>query len=150
MKPEPIFRNLRQYPLDAQFKLAQSPFDGYLRIETPFFFKDGNLLDIWVSQLQGVGNKSYFKVSDLGETVDWLWCQSGNFELTTFEKQIIKEDIARYGVVFDGYQFQAPCPMSEPIRDVVFQVAQASLGLAACVSWELQLTRLQTRANKEI
>src|SRR4030081_2258385 len=63
--------------------------NGYTRVRTPFLYPDGDVIDVFVSEEDGV-----FTVTDLGETLRWLKMQSISGVRRSPRQQKLIEDVA--------------------------------------------------------
>ena len=63
-----------------------SPADQYIRIQTPFLYPDGDIIDIF---FQGEGNTG--TLTDLGETMRWLRMQTITQRQTLKQQQLIAD-----------------------------------------------------------
>lgn len=94
----------------------------YLRIETPFLFPDGDVIDLFCSV-----DGEVITVSDLADTVGWLCTQSVSRRRSPKQNALIKDVCVTLGVEFYRGMLQARCRDGDDLSRVVIRVAQAAL-----------------------
>ena len=94
----------------------------YERIRTPYLYPDGDYIDLYCDT-----RSSVITITDLAETVSWLWMQSAAQRRSLKQNQLIKDTCETHGVEFRQGMLQAQCKPGEPLAEVVTRVAQAAL-----------------------
>ncbi len=69
------------------------PLDNYIRIRTPFMYPDGDSVDLYLKE-QG----AILMLTDLGETLQWLWMQQVAERRTKKQERLIQDIAAGAGV----------------------------------------------------
>lgn len=94
----------------------------YERIRTPYLYPDGDHIDLFCK----VGDDAV-TVTDLAETINWLWMQSHVRHRTPKQNRLIQEVCVTHGIEFDRGMLQAHRKPGESLAEVVTKVAQAAL-----------------------
>ena len=118
MDPGEICESLKK-GLPALFECAPIPDKG-LRVRTPLMYPDGGIVDIFVCESGG-----YFKVTDFGETLDWLWMQSMSSRRSPKQNRMIKDICHTLGVELCQGELVVTPDSRELIEDAILRLAQA-------------------------
>src|SRR5208337_3115731 len=98
----------------------------YVRIRTPFLYPDGDVIDLYYEEYDGMGT-----ISDLGETVRWLGSQSASPRRSTGQKRIVEDVCLTTGVEFFRGMIQARVGKeSDGLAGTLLRVAQAAVRVA--------------------
>lgn len=94
----------------------------YTRIDTPYLYPDGDYISLFCET-----SDNAVTVTDLAETISWLWMQSAVRQLSLKQNQLIQDTCTAHGVQFHEGMLQARCESGEPLGEVVTRVAQAAI-----------------------
>lgn len=121
-----ICAELRQ-GLGERFVCRESVSDHgpMVRIRTPFLYPDGDVIELFCTQEDGV-----LTISDLGETTGWLRMQTAASRRSAKQRALIEDTCQTCGVEFFRGMLLARCRPHEPVAAVVLRVAQAALRVA--------------------
>lgn len=99
--------------------------NGYTRIRTPFLYPDGDVIDLFVSDQDGV-----LTVTDLGETLRWLKMQSLSTRRSPRQQKLIEDVALNHGLeVFRG-MLLARAHTPGQLTEVIMRVAQGAVRVA--------------------
>lgn len=105
------------------FECSPAPRVG-VRVRTPFLYPDGDVIDVFVVERQGV-----VEVTDFGEALGWLRTQSVARDLSPKQKRLVQDVCLTLGV--ELYRGQLVKKTSaDDVSAAVYQVAQAALRVA--------------------
>ncbi len=99
-----------------------APHGEYQRIRTPYLYPDGDNIDVFCKQQEGV-----VLVSDLGETSRWLRMQTVSPKRSPKQKALIEDACLTHGVEFYKGMLLARCRPDDQLAAVAVRVAQAAL-----------------------
>jgi hypothetical protein len=118
--------------------------NGYTRVRTPFLYPDGDVIDIFISDQNGL-----LTVTDLGETLRWLKMQTISGVRRSKRQQKLIEDVAlTHGLeVFRG-MLVARARTADELTSVIMRVAQGSLRVADI--WFTMRTRSVESVTEEV
>jgi hypothetical protein len=118
--------------------------NGYTRVRTPFLYPDGDVIDLFVSEHDGL-----FTITDLGETLRWLKMQSISGVRRSPRQQKLIEDVAlTHGLeVFRG-MLVARARTADELSSVIVRVAQGALRVADI--WFTMRTRSVESVTDEV
>ena len=94
----------------------------YTRIDTPYLYPDGDYISLFCETRDNA-----VTVTDLAETISWLWMQSATQQLSAKQNQLIRDTCITHGVEFHQGMLQARCEPGKPLGEVVTRVAQAAI-----------------------
>lgn len=94
----------------------------HTRVDTPYLYPDGDYISLFCETSGGA-----VTVTDLAETVSWLWMQSATRRLSPKQNQLIRDTCVTHGVEFRRGMLQARCKPGEPLGETVTRVAQAAI-----------------------
>lgn len=106
--------------LGALFTCA--PHDPYTRIRTPFLYPDGDVVDLFAREANGV-----VVVSDLGESLRWLNSQTVAQHRTQRQRQIIEDVCLNHSVELFRGMITARVKTGESLAAAVMRVGQAAV-----------------------
>jgi len=92
------------------------------RVRTPFLYPDGDNIDLFVNEKDGV-----YVVSDLGETLRWLRSQTLSTKRTPKQNALIADVCLTHGIEQFKGMLLARCRHGDALAPVVLRVAQACL-----------------------
>lgn len=95
---------------------------AYTRVDTPYLYPDGDYISLFC---ETSGNA--VTVTDLAETISWLWMQSATRQLSSKQNRLIQDTCTAHGVQFHQGMLQARCEFGKPLGEVVTRVAQAAI-----------------------
>lgn len=99
-----------------------APHGEYQRIRTPFLYPDGDNIDLFCKEQNGI-----VTVSDLGETTRWLRMQTVSTRRSPKQQSLIADVCQNHGVEFYRGMLMARCHPGDDFAAVVTRVAQAAL-----------------------
>lgn len=102
-----------------------SEVNEYVRIRTPFLFPDGDVIDIFVKQKEGLIN-----LTDLGETVRWLRMQSTSQRRSPKQRKLIEDICLNHGIEFFKGMLVLRVRHGDDVPSSVMRLAQACMRVA--------------------
>lgn len=112
------------------------------RIRTPYLYPDGDNIDLYCKQTNGVKT-----VSDLGETTRWLRMQTLSPRRSKKQHALIEDICLTHGVEFYKGMLQARSRSDEELAAVVIRLAQAALRVAD-ISFTFRTRAVQSAADE--
>jgi len=94
----------------------------YIRIQTPFLYPDGDIIDIF---FQGEGNTG--TLTDLGETLRWLRMQTVTQRQSRKQQQLIADICLTHNIEFFQGMFMARVRRPEDFVDAITRLCQCVL-----------------------
>jgi len=119
------------------------PHGEYQRIRTPYLYPDGDNIDIFCKDQEGV-----VMVSDLGETTRWLRMQTASPRRSPKQIALIEDVCLTHGVELYKGMLMARCKSREALATIVIRVAQAALRVSDL--WLTFRTRSVESVNDEV
>ena len=98
------------------------PVGEYIRIQTPFLYPDGDIIDIF---FQGEGNTG--TLTDLGETMRWLRMQTITQRQTLKQQQLIADICLTHNVETYRGMLMVRVKQSEDFVDAITRLSQCIL-----------------------
>ncbi len=120
-----------------------SPLNGYLRVRTPLLYPDGDVIDLFVKEAEGV-----VTVSDLGETLRWLRTQSLSPKRSPKQQKLLEDVCLNHGLELYRGMLLARVKGNESPASVVMRAAQGALRAADL--WFTMRTRSFESMSDEI
>ena len=105
---------------------AASPHGDVVRVRTPFWYPDGDVIDVFVREEGGT-----FTVTDLGEALGWLRLQSISDRRSPKQELLLWEICLTLGVELFRGQIMLRCNLPAEIPAAAHRVAQAALRISA-------------------
>lgn len=100
-----------------------APLGGYTRIRTPYLYPDGDVIDLFLTDVGG----DPVTLTDLGETLGWLRTQTVSERKTDRQRRLIEDVCLTHGVeLYKGMLMVRMKDMSE-ITEAVSRLSQAAL-----------------------
>lgn len=99
-----------------------SPVDQYVRIQTPFLYPDGDIIDIF---FQGEGDTG--TLTDLGETLRWLRMQTVTQRQSSKQQQLIADICLTHSVELYRGMLTVRVKRSEDFADAITRLSQCIL-----------------------
>lgn len=97
-----------------------SDFDEFTKIQTPYLYPDGDVVDIFVKY-----QDSGFILTDLGETIGWLLTNSISNSLSEKKDELIKDSLIIYQVERYKGMLIKRCENAENLSSAVIDLCQA-------------------------
>jgi hypothetical protein len=101
------------------------PVNQYIRIRTPFLYPDGDSLDLYLAE-QG----STLTLTDLGDTLRWLWMQQVSERRTKKQEQLVQSVAASSGVELFKGMLALRVKDPNDLAQAVITLSQAALRIA--------------------
>lgn len=120
-----------------------SSVSGYSRIRTPFLYPDGDVIDLFYKESQGVPT-----ISDLGETLRWLRMQSLSPRRTQRQQKLIDDVCLTHGLELYKGMLIARIRPSDNFASTVMRLAQGVLRVADL--WFTMRTRAMESVSDEV
>jgi len=120
-----------------------SPLNDYLRVRTPLLYPDGDVIDLFVKEADGV-----ITVSDLGETLRWLRTQSLSPKRSPKQQKMLEDVCLNHGLELFRGMLQARVKGNESPASVVMRTAQGALRAADI--WFTMRTRSVKSMSDEV
>jgi len=127
--------------LGALFSCAE--INGYTRVRTPFLYPDGDVIDLFLKDQDGVTT-----ISDLGETSRWLRMQSLSLKRSPKQSKLLEDVCLNHGLEFYRGMLLARVKPSDTPSAVFMRVAQGAL--RASDLWFTMRTRAVESASEEV
>lgn len=99
--------------------------DRYVRVRTPFYYPDGDVIDVFVRRDDGA-----VTVTDLGETTRWLRMQTVAPRRSPKQSQLIADACLTHGIEFYKGQLLLRVQPGETLGTAVMRLAQACLRIS--------------------
>jgi len=97
-----------------------APRGDYTRVRTPFFYPDGDIIDLYTRRTDGVT-----MVTDLGEGVGWLRTQTASARRSAKQSAMIRETCEAHGVELFRGMLIARSRNDQDLAEIVVRLAQA-------------------------
>lgn len=117
--------------------------NGYTRIRTPFFYPDGDVIDVFCKEREDV-----MTVTDLGESLRWLRLQSLATKRSPKQNKLIDDVCLNHGLELYRGMITSRIKPGETIAGAVIRVAQGSLRVADL--WFTTRTRSVESVSEEV
>jgi hypothetical protein len=117
--------------------------NGYIRVRTPFLYPDGDVIDLFISEREGV-----LTVTDLGETSRWLRMQSLSPKRSPRQQKLIEDISLNHGLEFFRGMLMSRVRQNEDLAAVIVRTAQGALRVADI--WFTMRTRSVESINDEV
>jgi len=117
--------------------------DGHTRIRTPFLYPDGDVIDLFVREGNGVAT-----VSDLGETLRWLKMQSLSPRRSQRQQKLVEDACLNHGIELYRGMLMARVRAGDDLASVVMRVSQGALRVADI--WFTMRTRSFESVTEEV
>lgn len=99
-----------------------SSVNQYIRIETPFLYPDGDVIDIFYKE-----EGEDFILTDLGETLAWLQMQSVSQRKSSKQEQLIKDICLTHGIELRRGMLMVRLKQSDDLAEAIIRLSQATL-----------------------
>ena len=99
--------------------------NGLIQVRTPFMYPDGDSIDLYL-KTEG----STYTLSDLGETLRWLWMHQLSSKRTQRQERMIQNAIADAGVEHFKGMLQVRLSDLSAISEAVITLGQAAIRVA--------------------
>ena len=100
-----------------------SPLGGYTRIRTPYLYPDGDVIDLFLSQIDG-GSST---LTDLGETLGWLRTQTVSERKTDRQRHLIEDVCLTHGVELYRGMLMLRVKNLDDMAEAISRLSQAAL-----------------------
>jgi len=100
-----------------------APLNGYTRIRTPYLYPDGDVIDLFFSEVGGVPPT----LTDLGETLGWLRTQTVSERKTDRQRRLIEDVCLTHGVELYKGMLMVRVRDLGGIAEAVSRLSQAAL-----------------------
>jgi hypothetical protein len=117
--------------------------NGYTRVRTPFLYPDGDVIDLFISERQGV-----ITIGDLGETLRWLRMQSLSPKRSPRQQKLIEDVCLNHGLEFFRGMLVSRVRENDELASVIIRVAQGALRIADI--WFTMRTRSVESVTEEV
>ena len=117
--------------------------NGFTRIRTPFLYPDGDVIDLFVQNLNGA-----MTITDLGETLRWLRSQSIAPRRTPKQTKLIEDVCLNHGLEFYKGMLLARVKSDDNLASIAMRVAQGALRVADI--WFTMRTRSVESVTDEV
>jgi hypothetical protein len=94
----------------------------YIRIQTPFLYPDGDVIDIFYKEEGDAGT-----LTDLGETMRWLRMQTVSQRKSLRQRQLVADICLNHNIVLYRGMLTVPVGRSEDLAGAVMKLAQGIL-----------------------
>lgn len=120
-----------------------SEVNGYTRVRTPFLYPDGDVIDLFVSERDGI-----FTITDLGETTRWLRSQSLSPKRSPKQQKLVEDTCLTHGLEFYRGMLVARVQAERDFASVAMRAAQGALRISDL--WFTMRTRSVESATDEV
>ena len=117
--------------------------NGFTRIRTPFLYPDGDVIDLFVQNLNGA-----MTITDLGETLRWLRSQSIAPRRSPKQTKLIEDVCLNHGLEFYKGMLIARVKSDDNLAPIAMRVAQGALRVADI--WFTMRTRSVESVTDEV
>lgn len=98
-----------------------SSVNEYIRIETPFIYPDGDIIDLFLKE-----EKEHILLTDLGETVGWLLMQTLEEDLSPKQYQLIHSICFTHGVEYCRGALTIWLKPSDDLAEAIMRLSQVA------------------------
>ncbi len=102
-----------------------SAINDYFRIRTPYLYPDGDVIDLYLKDDDGI-----LTLTDLGESLGWLRAQTVSEKHTPRQRRLIEEVRYTHGVELYKGMLVVRVRGYEDLASAVMRLSQAALGIA--------------------
>jgi hypothetical protein len=120
-----------------------SEVNNYIRIRTPFLYPDGDVIDLFYTELDGEPN-----VTDFGETLRWLRMQSLSPKRSPKQQKLIEDVCLNHGIELYKGMLMSRVKKGESLAKTVIRVSQGAMRTADL--WFTLRTRAIESASEEV
>jgi hypothetical protein len=99
-----------------------SPINEYIRIQTPFLYPDGDIIDIFYKDEGETAT-----LTDLGETLRWLKMQTATLRRTPKQRQLIADICLNHNIELYRGMLVARMRQAEDLASVLMRLSQGIL-----------------------
>ncbi len=99
-----------------------SPMNQYTRIQTPFLYPDGDIIDLFYSEEEGIAT-----LTDLGETMRWLRMQTFAQRKSRKQRQLIADICLTHNIEIYRGMLMVRVRRSEDLAGAVTRLSQCML-----------------------
>lgn len=117
--------------------------NGYTRVRTPFLYPDGDIIDLFVSEQDGL-----FTITDLGESLRWLRMQNTSPRRSPKQQKLIEDVTLSHGLELFRGMLVARARTSNELTSVLLRTAQGALRVADI--WFTMRTRSVESVTDEV
>ncbi|MGI0479487.1 DUF1828 domain-containing protein [Geminocystis sp. CENA526] len=117
--------------------------NGFTRIRTPYLYPDGEVIDLYYKV---TSNNSF--ITDLGETIRWLYSQMVNDFLSPKQQQGIQDILLTHDVEQYRGTFMIRLRSDDSLADAITRLSQVALSVSNL--WFLSKTRVISSLQDEI
>lgn len=117
--------------------------NGFIRIRTPYLYPDGDVIDLFYKV-----TPAHSFITDLGETIRWLYSQTVNDFLSQKQQQGIQDILLTHDVEQYRGTFMIRLRSADSLVDAITRLSQTAI----CVSnlWFLLKTRVISSLQEEV
>lgn len=101
------------------------PVDGYVKIQTPFLYPDGDVIDLFYKE-----NGDTAILTDFGETLRWLRMQTISQRRSPRQQQLITDICLTHDIKFHQGMFSVQIKRTEDMAETVIRLSQVLLKVA--------------------
>ncbi|HNR55961.1 MAG TPA: DUF1828 domain-containing protein [Flavobacteriales bacterium] len=120
-----------------------SDVNGFTRIRTPFLYPDGDVIDVFLKDRDGI-----LSVSDMGEGLNWLRMQTPAKRRSPKQNKLVEDVRKTLGLELFKGALVARVRPGEDLTPVVIRVAEGSLRLSDL--WFTMRTRTVESTSEEV
>src|SRR5258708_2184560 len=117
--------------------------NGYTRVRTPFLYPDGDIIDLFISEQNGV-----FTITDLGESLRWLRMQNTAPRRSPKQQKLIEDVTLNHGLELFRGMLVARARTRDDLTPVLLRTAQGALRVADI--WFTMRTRSVESVTDEV
>ncbi len=116
--------------------------DGFVRIRTPFLYPDGDIVDLFLVEKNGV-----IELTDMGETLRWLRMQTPAKKRSVNQDRLIEDACLNHGIERFKGQLMVRVKAGQQLAQSVLRLGQAAVRVSDI--WFTQRPRaLETVVNE--
>ncbi len=102
-----------------------SPLEQFTRIQTPFLYPDGDIIDLFYKEENGS-----ITLTDLGETGRWLRMQTTTQRRSVRQRQLIGDICLNHGIEFYRGMLLVRLKLSDDLAPAIIRLSQGALRVA--------------------
>lgn len=122
---------------------SAEPKGEFIRARTPFWYPDGDVIDIFVKERNGS-----FTLTDLGEALGWLRMQSLSDRRSPKQQKLVQDVCQTLGVELFKGQLMLRCPEASRLAECVVRLGQAIVRVSDI--WFTTRTRAVESVSDEV
>jgi hypothetical protein len=102
-----------------------STVNGFIRIRTPYLYPDGDVIDLFLKEKDG-----QYVLTDLGETLRWLYMQARSPKRSERQEAFIQDTLLTYGIKQYRGMLMLQIQKEENLTSAITRLSQAAFRIS--------------------